>query len=470
MSPNITQNMTAAGVAKILGALALVVVTAVTATVLTISAYIDLTEVADPAAPNAGTVRVYAKAGKVFQMTSNGNIVEIGALADNAVTAAKLADNAVTSSKIEDGAATVAKGGTGRTTLDAGQMLLGNGTGNVTSQLYSGRNLLHNPNLLVSQRGASWGGVTGTTDVKLSDRWTISNSNAASLDVSRVSYDGGAMTKSGYALMLSVATADASVAAGDYCVLRQTLEGQDAIPLYGKPCVFSFMVSAPAGTYCVGFAQNGGAGSRYYVAEYTVAQSNVWQKVTIPFTFTMSGSRPPSIDEQAGFSVHLTLMAGSNSQQTANIWKTASLRQFATENQTNFCATLANSISFAKFQLETGTVATEFDAPGYGTELLRCQRYYEVCGGSTSGVYAGVYNGSSVSGVSYVAVVPFKVSKRTTPVSGNVVITNKGANGFPDAASTFNFASPWHVVLSRISSNTQTFGYFGDSLTVDVEF
>ena len=63
-------------------------------------------------------------------------------------------------------------------------------------------------------------------------------------------------------------------------------------------------------------------------------------------------------------------------------------------------------------QLEKGSTATSFDYRPYGTELMLCQRYYEIIGGGGSSIYVRAYSAASAPLTQYI---PFQVAKRIVP-------------------------------------------------------
>jgi len=175
-----------------------------------------------------------------------------------------------------------------------------------------------------------------------------------------------------------VTTADTSVAAGDYHIIQQRIEGLRVADLMfgtasAKTVTLQFGVRAPAGTYCI--AINNGAFDRSYVAEYTIAageaNTDVVRSVTIPGDVTGTWAKDNSI----GFTVYFALMGGSTFQAPANVWTAGN--KFATANQFNFLGTVNNTFHLFDVSLTEGTVAPPFQVPDYASELALCQRYYQ---------------------------------------------------------------------------------------------
>ncbi len=102
------------------------------------------------------------------------------------------------------------------------------------------------------------------------------------------------------------------------------------------------------------------------------------------------------------------MLGGYSTQQTAstaNQWTTG---YYNYSGVTNWMSTVGNYTAFAGVQLEKGTVATPFEFRPFAMELQLCQRYFETIGNFG---WMGYPNGIP----SFVAVITFKVPKRSSP-------------------------------------------------------
>lgn len=236
------------------------------------------------------------------------------------------------------------------------------------------KNLLKNANFTLWQRGTSFATIADGTYT--ADRFVYLKSGAMVHTVSRDT-DVPTVSQSGvlsnYSLKLDCTTADASIAAGDYCRVSQRIEGYDWARVAQQDFVLTFWVKASkTGTYCVAF-RNSGA-DRSFVAEYTISVANTWEKKTINVSASPSAGTW-DYTNGVGLEVAWTLAGGSTYQTTAGAWQTGNY--FATSNQVNGTDDVANNFWLAQVQLELGSTASAFEIKTIDKEVEECQRYYE---------------------------------------------------------------------------------------------
>ena len=94
----------------------------------------------------------------------------------------------------------------------------------LTNQPSGRKNIAYNGAMKVAQRGTSTTGIGNADIFGTCDRWEIQGSSAGRLTMTQTA-DG----PSGFAncIKLDCTTADTSIAAGEYLILRQLFEGQD---------------------------------------------------------------------------------------------------------------------------------------------------------------------------------------------------------------------------------------------------
>jgi hypothetical protein len=121
--------------------------------------------------------------------------------------------------------------------------------------------------------------------------------------------------------------------------------------------------------------------------------------------------------------------------------------------------TSGDYIEVADFQLEVGSVATDFEHRSYGEELALCQRYYEVISHSQRCQGSG---GDSEAGSS----VHFKQTKRTTPT---MAFVSYGGTRLSLTFSVFLEVSKEQAgVQFTGASATQSYAY-GTTFTAEAE-
>jgi hypothetical protein len=231
------------------------------------------------------------------------------------------------------------------------------------------RNRIINGDMTVAQRGTSFPAAAGYT----LDRWifdqvgTMACTVSQSTDVPNDTFLNSSK--------VDVTTADTSIAAGDYAVALQRIEGYNVRDLIGTTFTLSFWVKSPKiGTHCIG-VRNGGL-DRSYVKEYTITTANTWEYKSVTVTGGLITAGTWDWTNGVGLDVLFPLVAGTTQQTTANAWQTGNF--FATVNQVNVMDNTANDFFITGVQLEPGPVATPFERRPRGTELQLCERYYQL--------------------------------------------------------------------------------------------
>lgn len=301
------------------------------------------------------------------------------------------------------------------------------------------KNYIINGAMMVSQEN----GTTAGTAVNYypADQWLVTTNNGgvvSSAQVASVSPAG-----SPNRIRLTVTTADAAVAAGDYQMIRQKLEGLRVADLmYGtasaKAIIIQFGVKAPAGTYCVSVLNS--ANNRSYVAEYVIsggeANTDVVKSVTIPGDTSGTWLNTNG----TGLEIRWGLMAGTTYQQAAGSWSTGN--PVGSSNQFNFLGTISNVFELFDVGVYEGNAAPAFQVPDYPAELLACQRYFHI---NTMANKPGLFltNGFTIF-------IPKPVPMRATPsITHNFTNASFTASGAPTSTQ-------WGIQVPNVSALTKT--------------
>jgi hypothetical protein len=391
----------------------------------------------------AGAHNFYAAGALQFQITAVASAVNYlnfnGAVSGGAVTlSAQGGDTNIDLNLQSKGTGVVKANGNQVATL-----------GQVGALSY--RNKIRNGRMDIALRGTSLAQTANSASYTL-DGWICSNSGTQVVTVSQQA-DTMAGSEMQYSLRVTVNTANAAIAAGNYALIEQPIEGYLVRDLIGNPIAIRFEVKSPkAGTHCVAI-RNGGTADRSYILTYSVAAANTWQAVnlTLPAGLITAGSGW-NWTNGSGVRVGFVLAAGSTFQTTAGAWQTGSF--LATSAQVNCMDTVGNVFAVTGVQLEKGSASTAFEHRTIANELLFNQRYF-VTGQSR-------WDGYATTGMTVSNSNPFKVTMRATPavafpsgVTGSGAVagttpatTNLDANGFWEyrtttATGSGTFTSNW---------------------------
>ena len=247
---------------------------------------------------------------------------------------------------------------------------------------YAGaRNLIINGAMTVSQRGVDINSL-GETAYSTDRFRTRTYGGNGRFDYDQVT-DVVPSSTFKYAAKYTVSTAATDVGSFGYSV-QQVIEGHNIAQLRigrsdAKPFTISFWArSSVSGTYSSGVAT--ASGDISFVTEFTLV-ANTWKYIsyTVPAYTT---SVPTNLNETNGSGLFFTVigLASQTSKQTSTLdaWQSGN---FAfSSNQTNFMSATTRTVHITGVQMEVGDVATPFEHESYGDTLLKCQRYFEICG------------------------------------------------------------------------------------------
>ena len=286
------------------------------------------------------------------------------------------------------------------TTSTAGGIL---GAGDASSM----KNRIINGAMVIDQRNAG-ASVTASGSYPV-DRFQYQNDSDATVTLQQSSTAPIGFANS---LLATITTADASVGASQYSMITQRIEGYNIADLnFGtanaKTVTISFWVQASVtGTY--GGVINNDGSARSYPFTYTISSANTWEQKSVTIAGDTSGTWLKT--NGVGFQVRWTLGCGSTYAGTAGSWSTNTY--FGATGGTNLISTAGATFYITGVQLEVGSSATGFEYRQYGTELMLCQRYYEIT--TTNGASVSLLSAVLTGSVSWL-VWQFKQTKRATP-------------------------------------------------------
>jgi hypothetical protein len=255
--------------------------------------------------------------------------------------------------------------------------------GQVTPNL-GRRNLIINGDMRIAQRATTVGSITSFNAYSTCDRFRFQVNDLGTWELSQSTESP---EEEGFrnSYKLNCTSADTSVAAASYLIFQQRIEGQNVQHLKwgtssAESLTFSFWIkSVKTGQVTVEF-QHKNSGGTYYNrgATFTIDATNTWEKKII----TVPGNTAQNIVNGASDGLYATLYltAGSDySSGTHNTstWQTGNNTVRYSSAGVNFADSTNNEIYLTGWQLEVGSVSTEFEHRSLAEELASCERYYQ---------------------------------------------------------------------------------------------
>jgi hypothetical protein len=249
-----------------------------------------------------------------------------------------------------------------------------------SGQAQGDKNLIINGAMTVAQRGTSTSSVT-STGYHACDRFKFLYTDAGTWTVSQSTDAPDGFANS---FKVECTTAKSSLASNSRLFILQALEGQNLQQLKkgtssAESITLSFYVRTnKTGTYQVHVEDNDNI--RIIGSTYTVSSANTWQKVTVTF----AGDTTGALDNDNGdsFAVFFALVAGTDNSSGAvpTAWEAKTNADRGAGLNVNLADATSNYWQISGLQMEIGDVATPFEHESYGDTLLKCQRYFEICG------------------------------------------------------------------------------------------
>ena len=249
--------------------------------------------------------------------------------------------------------------------------------------------LIINGDMQIAQRGTSLTGYTGGAGYTTLDRWRLDVNTLGTWTIAQTASapDDTGLTNS---YRIDCTTADASPAAGDYCIFTTRLEGQN-LQLFKKgtsnaeKITISFWVkSNKTGTYIMEIDDNDNA--RNINQAYTISSADTWEKKVLSFVGDTTGA----FDNDNGDSLRLLWWLGSGSNFSSGSLQTAWASTDNTKRavgNVNLGDSTDNDWSITGVQLEVGEFDSNsippFQFEDRATSLARCKRYYQTIGNGT---------------------------------------------------------------------------------------
>jgi hypothetical protein len=309
------------------------------------------------------------------------------------------------------------------------------------------RNRMVNGAFQLTQENGQTAG--GTNLYYFADQWFLAFVGAGAV-VSSVHVTSTTPKGTPYRSRISVTTAKASLAAGDYLAFVQRIEGvMVADNKWGtaaaRQMILRFGFKGPAGTYAVSL-RNSGAVDRTFIGSFTIsagqANTDTEQVIVIPGDVTGTWA----IGAVSAIDLWVTLASGTTWLGSAEGWQAGNF--VGKTGQTNGLGTAGNTFELFDVGLymdpnNTG-VPPPWELPDYNAELLTCQRYWQKV--------RVEFSGNVTSGQTYYARMQVTPVMRTNPTAAG---TNASVGNFPATVGTA-FAVSYTLAESRVASGTGT--------------
>ena len=299
--------------------------------------------------------------------------------------------------------------------------------------------LIINGSMDISQRY----GTTATTITEgySLDRWEFVEDTDGSATVAQTAT---VPTGKGFAKSLDVQVTgtDSSIAASQDVRIVQKFEGQDLQVLkYGtsdaEKVTLSFHVkSSTTGTYSATLRHTNTSGTAYVNSlTFSISSANTWEQKVLVF----NGNTAQDIrnTNTEGLRLEIYLAVGSNFTSgggaNANSWTTGNTNRASASN-VNLMTSTDNDFFLTGVQMEVGEYTSStlppFQHESFADNLIRCQRYFEVCEG-------GKQFNNTTSHVPKVSVT-FRQVKRASPTLTQISAAENCANGLQYTAGVID--------------------------------
>tara|TARA_R110002126_G_scaffold37083_1_gene112303 strand:+ start:591 stop:1820 length:1230 start_codon:yes stop_codon:yes gene_type:complete len=230
----------------------------------------------------------------------------------------------------------------------------------------------------IDQRNAGAEVNPAASGVYYLDRWLVGSTIASKF---KIGQNAGAVTPPvGFSKYLGCTSLSAyTVGASESFNIQQRIEGFNTSDLgwgtaSASTVTLSFQVySSLTGTF--GGALRNSASTRSYPFSYSISVANTWTTISITIAGEGSGVWVGATNG-IGLNLTFSLGTGATVSGTAGAWAAAAYA--SATGAVSVVGTSGATLYITGVQLEKGSVATSFDYRPYGTELILCQRYYQI--------------------------------------------------------------------------------------------
>ena len=347
-------------------------------------------------------------------------------------------------------------------------------TANITNNL-SNRNLIINGAMQVAQRGTSnttngygtvdryYMGYSGTDEAPTQSQIDIGTSDTP--------YTLGFRK----AFRVTNGNQTSGAGAADYIFMNYSIEAQDLAnsgwnyTSSSSNITLSFWIrSSVAQNFFLQFHTRDGT-ERVYTFETGALTADTWTKVTKTFP----GSSLITIDNDNGQGAIITMnyffgqnYTNSDGSAASNVWRSYGDSVKSADQTTTWYTTNDATLDLVGFQLEVGSVATDFEHRSYADEVKLCERYFQTSfekgQAPTHGLTKYVYRmtrpfaSNIVTGMGC----ELRTEMRATPTT-IIYTTSNGSNSTTNRVSYYDGSWTSAAISIHESLNTKSIAFDG---------
>ena len=247
------------------------------------------------------------------------------------------------------------------------------------------KNLIINGSCQIAQRGAVGGTSSGYGSV---DRWNNFHNGTDEAPTQSQSDVASGTTPytSGFrkALKITNGNQTSGAGAGDYIAMQHNIEAQNLANSgwnYTSASSFvtlQFWIKSSVAQSFKGYLRTSDGTKQVYPFDTGSLSADTWTKITK----TVPGNSNIQIDNDNGGGFQVNIVAfwgtdGTASSVTENAWQAYSDSTRMKDNTSTWYTTNDATLEITGVQLETGSVATDFEHLSFGDDLKKCMRYYQ---------------------------------------------------------------------------------------------
>lgn len=243
-------------------------------------------------------------------------------------------------------------------------------------------NAIGNPSYMVDQVNVGAGRTNLANGGRIVDRWFWGKGGTHTINSSQpgefVNVPGTSYMICDRPLLLTLGTAQATLAAGDYGYTFQYIEGPQLRPLFNDVHSVSILIKSSVANLKFSYSINDPTSTHSYTKLCTIPTANTWTLVTIPNIPAVPPAGSWSISP-GNLGMYEGICFGAGATWTApgdGVWSNGGF--LASPATTNFFGSAVGAtVTLAFIQHEPGSICTTLMDKPFDQNLDECLRYYQ---------------------------------------------------------------------------------------------